>query len=212
MNDVPRGYGGQGRQLVPIPEGLPALRDPYGRVALYGTGLGEEADQSGLNVFEYLRVLNKHKWLILSIAAALVVLSLVRTLTQTPLYTSSIRLQVEREAKVIEGPQVTPQYSDYEFMQTQLEILEGGDMAGRVVSALDLGADADFVKATGVSFIDAVMGLLTPSPGAEGADQAALAEQAIGIVLANRAVQPVPESRLIVIKYTDTNPERARRI
>src|SRR5262245_28166349 len=69
MNDVPRGYGGyggQGRQLVPIPEGVPALRDPYGRVSLYGGGLGEEGEQSKLNLFEYIRVLNKHKWLILS--------------------------------------------------------------------------------------------------------------------------------------------------
>ena len=102
-------------------------------LALYGGGLGEEAEQSGLNLLEYLRVLNKHKWLILSIAAAFAVLSAVRTLMQTPLYTSTIRLQIDREAKVVEGPQVTPQYSDYEFMQTQFQILEGRNMAERVV-------------------------------------------------------------------------------
>src|SRR5262245_26224868 len=140
MNDMPNGYRGQGRQLVPIPEGVPALRDPYGRVALYGAGLGDESEQSGLNVFEYLRVLNKHKWLILAIAVSLACLSVVRTLTQTPLYTSTIRLQVDREAKVVEGPQVTPLYSDFEFMRTQFQILEGRNMAERVVAALNLGA------------------------------------------------------------------------
>src|SRR5262245_4407161 len=212
MNDVPRAYGGQGRQLVPIPEGLPAPRDPYGRVALYGAGLGEEAEQSGLNVFEYVRVLNKHKWLIVSIAAAFACLTAVGTLTQTPLYTSTIRLQIDREAKVVEGPQVTPQYTDYEFMQTQNQILEGRNMAERVVAALNLGADADFFRQREFSIRGAVMDLLGSSPETPGGEEAALADRAVGIVLANRAVQEVQNSRLIDIYYTDTDPDRARRI
>ena len=87
MNDLasaPHSDNRNGRQLVPVAEAIPALRDPYGRLALYGGGIAEEQELSGLNLFEYWRILYKRKWLILGIAAAFVVLSAIRTLMQTP--------------------------------------------------------------------------------------------------------------------------------
>src|SRR4029079_19460791 len=124
MNSLPERNHGSGRQLVPVGETVPALRDPYGRLALYGTSLGDESEQSGLHVREYLRILNKRKWLIIAIATAFVVISGVRTLMETPLFYSAVRIQIEREAKVVERGEIEPQYSDYEFMQTQQQLLE----------------------------------------------------------------------------------------
>ena len=98
-----------------------------------------KSEQSGLNIREYLRILNKRKWLILAIAAAFIVISAVRTLMETPLYVSTVRIQIEHEAKVVENGSIEPSYSDYEFMQTQIELLEGRAMAARVTSALKLG-------------------------------------------------------------------------
>ena len=49
----------------------------------------------GRNLFEIWRILNKRKWLILSIVAACVALNAVRTLMQTPLYTATVRLQID---------------------------------------------------------------------------------------------------------------------
>ena len=93
MNDLasaPYSDNRNGRQLVPVAEAVPALRDPYGRLALYGGGIAEESEPSGLNLLEYWRILYKRKWLILGIAAAFVVLGAVRTLMQTPsLYVNS---------------------------------------------------------------------------------------------------------------------------
>ena len=112
MNNVPKGNQESGRQLVPVGEAVPALRDPYGRLALYGAygaSLGDELEQSGLNIREYLRILNKRKWLILAIAAAFVVISAVRTLMETPLYVSTVRIQIEREAKVVETGDIEPE-------------------------------------------------------------------------------------------------------
>src|SRR6478736_2303724 len=103
MNNVPKGNQESARQLVPVGEAVPALRDPYGRLALYGASMGDEPEQSGLNIRDYLRILNKRKWLILAIAAAFVVISAVRTLMETPLYVSTVRIQIEHEAKVVEN-------------------------------------------------------------------------------------------------------------
>jgi hypothetical protein len=86
MNDVPKGDRGTARQLVPVADTVPALRDPYGRLALYGGSLGDEAEQSDFNLLEYLRILYKRKWLIISIAAAFVVIGAVKTLMEVPLW------------------------------------------------------------------------------------------------------------------------------
>jgi uncharacterized protein involved in exopolysaccharide biosynthesis len=213
MNDLPRGDRGTARQLVPIAEGVPALRDPYGRVGLYGGSLGEEAEPSGFNLLEYVRIVYKRKWLILSIVAAFAVISAVRTLMETPLYTATVRLQVDREARVVEGGDTAPQYSDYEFLQTQYQLLEGRTMAERVVSALKLGNDADFLNPKGFSLTGAVTGLLGLIPSSsDQKDEIAAERWAVGIVLGHRAVLPVANSRLIEVSYTDPDPGRAQRI
>ena len=57
MNDLasaPHSDNRNGRQLVPVAEAIPALRDPYGRLALYGGGIAEEQELSGLNLFRIL--------------------------------------------------------------------------------------------------------------------------------------------------------------
>jgi succinoglycan biosynthesis transport protein ExoP len=216
MNDVPKGDQETGRQLVPVADTVPALREPYGRLALYGENLGDETEQSGFHiVLEYLRILYKRKWLILSIAAALVVINTVRTLMETPLYTATVRVQIDREAKVVESGDVMPQ-EDYieQFMLTQKMLLEGRTMAERVVSALKLSDDPDFFKPRGFSVVGFVMGLLgqVPSPSGNERDKMATQQWAVGIVMGNRVVRPVPNSRLVDISYTDPNPARAQRI
>ena len=58
----------------------------------------------GVKIFDYLRIINKRKWLILGITLSFVALSAVRTLMQTPLYTATVRLQIDRNvAKVVES-------------------------------------------------------------------------------------------------------------
>ncbi len=66
-----------------------------------------------------MRILNKRKWLVLSVIIAFVALGAVDTLMKTPLYTATVRLQIDRNvAKVVEGGNVTPvEGLDFEFLQ-----------------------------------------------------------------------------------------------
>ena len=212
MNDLPQGEGGTARQLVPVADTLPALRDPYGRLAPYG--VGDEAEQPGFKLLEYLRILDKRKWLILSIAASFVVLNAVRVLMETPVYTSTVRIQIDQEARVVEGGNVIPESSSWDFMQTQYKLLEGHAMAERVASALKLGDNADFLEPKGFSITGSVMHFLglVPSAGGDQRNKFAAQRWAAGIVWQNREVRPVPNSRLVDIAYTDPDPRRAQRI
>jgi succinoglycan biosynthesis transport protein ExoP len=214
MNDVPRGERDTARQLVPVGDAVPALREPYGRLGPYGGSPWDDSEPTGLKLLEYLRILYKRKWLILSIATAFGVIGVVNTLMQTPLYTATARLQVDNEAQVVESGNVTSPAPDWEFMQTQHRLLEGRTMAERVVSALKLGDDPSFFQPRGFSIVGTIMGLLglVPSPSGDKRDKIAASGWAVGIVLGNRSVRAVPGSRLIDVSYTDPDPRRAQRI
>ena len=84
----------------------------------------------------------------------------------------------------------------------------------RVVSATKLGNDADFSKPRGFSVVAAVTGLLglVPSSSDKKGDETAAERRAVGIVLGNRKVHPVANSRLVNVSYTDPDPGRAQRI
>jgi succinoglycan biosynthesis transport protein ExoP len=205
---------GKGGHLVPVSEAVPALREPFGHGGLYGQFPEEESDQFVPMLLHYLGLLYRRKWLILSIAAAFMVVAAFQTLTKTPLYVSAVRLQIEREVNLVGTGNVLPSYSDYEYMQTQLEILNSRNLAERVVSALDLGADEGFLAPRGFSITETVMGLLRSSPTSqnEGGDVTARAERAVGIVLGNRSHETVSDTRLVMLRYSDTNPHRAQRV
>src|SRR6187431_2627127 len=124
MNDranTPNDRHDKGSQLVPTAQSVPTLRDPYGQLVEYPGLAADSRDPFGFNlILDCWRILNKRKWLILSIAAAFVVLAAVRTLMQTPLYTASVRLQIDQNvAKIVQGDNVMPvENSDSAFMRT----------------------------------------------------------------------------------------------
>src|SRR5262245_59848789 len=154
MNDrgtIPNDRHDGGSQLVPTAQSVPALRNPYGMPVGYADTVEDQPAPFGFNLLtllKYWRILNKRKWLILSVAAAFVVLAAVRALMQTPLYTSTVRLQIDANvAKIVEGgDNVMPVEGGVEFMNTQYQLLRSHMMAGRVASALKLGDDPDFLK------------------------------------------------------------------
>ena len=201
--------------MVPAAQFVPAARDPY-NVGAYGAA-AEVQSHFQLDLLEYLRIVVKRRWLILSIVTAAVVLGAVMTLMKTPLYTSTVRLQIDRNVvKIVEGGNITPTGgSDLEFMRTQYELLGGPTMAVRVVSALNLGQDPTFFQPRQFSILGFIKGLIfsnSAAPAGQGSKKINNAGAAVGVVLGNRAVIPVIGSALVDIAYSDPDPARAQRI
>ena len=205
-----------GQLVVPAAQSLPTQYDPYGPARGYGTATSDERELFGVKVFDYLRIINKRKWLILGITLSFVALSAVRTLMETPLYTAAVRLQIDRNvARVVESGNINPvENADTEFMRTQYQILESRTMAERVASALKLGSDPGFFQSRSFSPIGWITGLISPSPSSPSApeDEAALEKSAASVILGNRAVSPIVGSRLVDVYYSDPDPARAQRI
>lgn len=89
--------GPSGGQLTVRTQTVPATLDPYGLQAGYPATGAETGENSYLDlILEIWRIVNKRKLLILSIAAAFLAIGAVRTLMKTPLYTATVRLQIDR--------------------------------------------------------------------------------------------------------------------
>ena len=121
---------------MPQASAVPAPREPYGEL---GSPMGRtryDGDAGiGADLREYLRILYKRKWLDRQHRrAAVLTLGAVRTLMKTPLYTATVRLQIDRNvAKIVESGNVTPvEGTDFEFLKTQYELLQSRSMAERV--------------------------------------------------------------------------------
>ena len=203
--------------LVRTAAAVPAPRNIYGAGGYPGQ-IDYESRGSTINLLEYWRTVVKHRFLIASIVGAFLALGTLRFMLMTPVYSSAIRLQIDRSSsKVVErGSLSQTEFSsgDNEFLRTQYELLQTRSMAERVVSALKLGEDADFLKQRDVSILNRLSTFTKnaasggPTPATKGGNEG----EAINIVLVNRAVRPVPGSRLVDVVFTDAVPDRARRI
>ena len=99
-----------------------------------------------------------------AIVAAFVSLSAVRTLMQTPLYTATVRLQIDRNvAKIVEGGDVTPiENQDFGVHANAVSGARKPQHGGTSCLGSEAWARPDFFKPRGFSLIGAVKGLLLP--------------------------------------------------
>ena len=208
---IARGYpeGPSGRQVAPVDDATP-LRGPYGTV--------EYADEPAGDDFrrlfsEVLRILVKRKWLILVIAVAAVAINAARTLMITPMYSATVRIQIDaRPIKIVEGGQIEPTEGGLDVLRTQVELLQSKALAERVASAAKLADDADFFKPRQFSIVGALKSFFSGASAEERLvpDRAVLEKIAGWIVVGHQSVRVVSGSRLVDISYSDPSPARAQ--
>lgn len=160
-------------------------------------------------VAEYWRLAVKHRFLILGALLASILLGIGATLLMTPIYTSTVTLQIDREAaRVLAESDVEPRESmiqGEEFFQTQYGLLRSRSLAERVVDSLGLASSNAFLEQMGV----------TPPQRAGGtaAENAADRREAVlKAVQDNIGVSPVRGSRLVTVSFESPDPQLSARI
>ena len=135
---------------------------------------------------------------------------------KTPLYTSSVTIQIDLEAiKVVDGDataQGRTGQGGADFQRTHYELLKSRAMAERVVSTLQLQEDLDFLKPRTASLTGWLFGQLRSGTDLAEIPSGARTGTAVGIVSSHIAVQPVAGSRLVKLSFTDPSPQRAQKI
>jgi polysaccharide biosynthesis transport protein len=153
-----------------------------------------------------LRAMRKHWLLIGIVVAACVVAALLYTSRQKPIYEAVATVQFDPQALTplgsqFQGSQETgadSYWSNLEYFATQHQIITSRRVALLVVKRLGLERDAGF------------LGMLPP--GQKGTPAKVPVEAAAETLRSRVKVQPVQDSRLALVKYTDANPDRARLI
>ncbi len=102
-------------------------------------GLGWDEKEERFNPVEIFFYVLRHRWLILSIIVAGLMVGVVITMTQTKMYRAKALLEiVPPSARVIQDLQVVSETADQRTYRTALEKLRGREMAQRVVHELAL--------------------------------------------------------------------------
>ncbi|MGF1649646.1 MAG: GumC family protein [Hyphomicrobiaceae bacterium] len=218
FDGAPRGR--DNRAVAPLPAGgerLPDSRESgqLGYPTQAYSDRPEQGDDLAATLYFYLRIVSKRRWLILAATLLATTIAALITLMQTPLYTATVRIQIESQSiKVVEGdaPADTRLNTGADFLRTQYELLKSRGLAERTASALQLQSDDDFLKPRSVSAFGLVRSAFASSDPGRIVSPLALQAAAISVVQTNVAIRPVPGSRLVDIIYKDPNPARAERI
>ncbi|HVE52346.1 MAG TPA: polysaccharide biosynthesis tyrosine autokinase, partial [Ramlibacter sp.] len=217
-----------------------ALRQSY----QLQTGLAPrtEEDQGGddsLTLTDIGRIILKHKWTLLLVIALACGIAAIRTFLSTPVYRSTVILQIERATPRVVRFENDPEQEragsdDAVSMRTQQELLKSRSLAERVIDELRL----DSSTPAGVAALS-----LAPARqlGSKGADEPPEAdrgdyldrliagyrkmtkpsvqnrevlgrEAVVGRFLNSVTVEPVRSSRLVKLHVDNTDPQLAARI
>src|SRR5713101_1900136 len=187
---VPRENGSNGAvELVPVPSRFPSFelspREPH--------------------LYDYLLILRKHQWLILSFVLAVVTIVTISSFRMQPVYVATARILIDRENANILPFQGSDSY-DYmidldNYIETQSKILTSETLALQTIRSSGIGVRPEN-DASG-----------EPS---EVFDFGSLANQKrppeLGAFLGSLSVKRVPNSRLMDVSFESTDSQLAARI
>lgn len=194
------------------PEGTLALADRDDRlISLLAERVSEQMfaddaeERQSLDLRAILAALYRNRLLIATVIVLALAAGVISILLTTPTYRAQTTVQIDQQsAKILGTEDVEPSASPQEterFLQTHVDIINSRALAGKVVDALGLAGDADFLTAMGEK----------PLPAAEKS-RAAEREQAIEILADNRSVSLPRNSRILGIRIDSRSPAKAAEI
>src|SRR6267378_2897062 len=155
------------------------------------------------HLYDYLLILRKHQWLILSFMLAVVSITAIGTFRMQPVYVATSRIEIDRENSNILPFQNTDDYMvDLEnYIETQSKILTSETLALQTIRSGILSGQADFSSDPSASDALATGSLANLKPPSE-----------LAAFLGSLSVKRVPNSRLLDITFESTSPLQAAQI
>ena len=157
------------------------------------------------HLYDYLLILRKHLWLILSFLLAVVTIVAIATFRMQSVYVATARIEIDREnASILPFQAMDP----YEYMmdqdnyiETQSKILTSETLALQTIRSSGLGARAEYASPNGPSEALTIGSLENQKRPPE-----------LGAFLGSLSVKRVPNSQLLDVSFESTDPQFAARI
>ncbi len=189
----------------------------------------DEQIEEQINLRDYLHIILKHRWTIITVFAVIVVTVAINTFTAVPIYEATTRLVIEKENPNVVSIQevLAIDASGTDYYQTQYKIIESRTVAREALSRLSLADKAALfpapkesfisnltrsIRETIASWISSIGSLLktkddaalTEAPGQHEADSSL-----IGAFIGRTKVAPIRNSRLVDVSFQAEDPAAA---
>lgn len=224
----------QDNRLLPMSAIERGLDRPLSDIAAkpYGVSATEPT-----NIRDYLFVILKRKWLILSLVLVITSLVTIQMSRQPSIYEGKTTIRIEPKARSVLQTKdlVINSGTDPNFWGTQLKLLENNSLARQVVLTLDLQHNPNFFggQAQGGIFASLRRAFSRDKKAAPSAAapsdptivrETALKEQSLtgeqlarlepyeDAIIANESVEPQVGTNLVDIKFKHSDPELAQKI
>ncbi len=152
------------------------------------------------HLLDYLIILKKHQWLIVSFLLTVVTVVTIATFKTKPVYVAAARVEVDREAQTMQPFPDSSSYDEYvdtdSYIETQTKILESETLALSTIKSLDLARYPEYGGNPNAAII--------PRIGQTGQRPPIL-----GSFLGSLGVKRVPNSRLIEVQFEAEDPQLA---
>jgi len=159
------------------------------------------------HLLDYLKILRKHKWIILSFSLTVVTIVTIATFRMPPVYQATARVEIDRESSSLLPFQAVDPYEVYvdleNYIETQAKILQSETLALQTIKTLGLADLPEFGGQPGKT-------AETITPAESPAEQPR--PPALGAFLGRIGVTRVPNSRLVDVKFESNDPRLATRI
>src|SRR5271156_3629021 len=157
------------------------------------------------HLYDYLLILRKHQWLILSFLVAVVTIVTIATFRMQSVYVATARIEIDRENGTIlpfQGMESYDYMMDTEnYIETESKILTSETLALKTIRSSGLGARPEYASPNGPSEAVAIGSLENQKRPPE-----------LGAFLGSLSVKRVPNSRLMDVSFESTDPQFAARI
>jgi succinoglycan biosynthesis transport protein ExoP len=153
---------------------------------------------------DYLLILRKHQWLILTFLVTVVTTVSIATFRMNPVYSTSAKIEIERESTNILPFQGAGSY-DFEmdlenYIETQSRILTSQTLALQTIRNMSLAGNPEFA------------GGATSEAFASGTLKNQKLPSGIGAFLGSLTVRRIPNTHLMEVSFESTDPQLASRI
>ncbi len=167
-----------------------------------------------IDLKDYLRIIIKRRWLIATILIVLTSIVAIYSFMAEPIYKATAQVLIEKEnPKVVDVEEVLGvNTTGRDYYQTQYEILKSRSLALRVIKALDLEHNKEFIpKPPGVigSIISWFKGIFSKKlPSGPQSKY----EKLIDAYLSRLKIEPIRNSRLVKVSFEAKDPTLAAKI
>lgn len=166
----------------------------------------EQAPRSP-HLIDYLLILRKHKWMILTFLVTVVTLVSIATFKMKPVYEASARILIDKESTnyvPVQGANMDDMFFDMEnYIETQSQILKSDTLALETIKSAGLASNPMFSGEGGGGVAPPI-----PTVDQEPMDRPAI----LGNFTGSLNVKRVPNSRLLDVTFESTDPNLAARV